>query len=106
MATDWIAALKEQAQLAQRFAREIPKALANPELTLDQASQIYDFLEKAILDFHRIVEDMKKDNPDDALSEAARRLEDIWASISVVVMNKLRAMQKPEPGNLGDGDKN
>jgi len=47
MTTDWIATLKEQGDLTKRLAVEVPKALGNPELTLDQASRLYRLVEKS-----------------------------------------------------------
>lgn len=93
MATDWIATLKEQARLAQRFAKEVPTAIARPDLTLDQASRIYGMVEKGSQDFNRIVEDMNGQNLDDALYVAAGRLKDIWSELLASTAHKVQALE-------------
>ncbi|MHA6687786.1 hypothetical protein [Mesorhizobium sp. A556] len=106
MATDWIALLGEQAQLARRFAAEIPKAISRPDLTLDQASQIYDLVEKGEQDFDRIVEDMNRQDLDDAIYMAADRLQEIWSALSVEAANKVQAMRDAEPSEIRGSNEN
>ena len=102
MGTDWIATLKEQGELTKRLAVEVPKALGNPELTLDQASRLYRLVEKSAQDFDRIVERMNEEDLDDALYEAAESLEDIWSALSVAAANKVRTMQGLDPIEFDD----
>lgn len=104
MATDWIATLKEQAQLAHRFAKEVPSALGLPNLTMDQASRIHGMVEKGTRDFHRLREDMNRQDLDHVLYGAADRLEAIWSALSVMASNKVLTMQGPAPIEVHGGN--
>lgn len=105
MGTDWIAILREQGELTKELAAEVPKALANPDLTLDQASRLYRLVEKSAQDFDRIIEGMDEEDLDEALYEAADSLEDIWSALSVATANKVRTMQGLDPIEFeDDGD--
>ncbi len=104
MATDWIAILKEQGALAKKLSSEVPKALQNPNLTLDQASRLYSLVEKGAQDFDRVVDDMHNEDLDDALYDAAESLEDIWSALSLSAANKVRTMQGLDPIELSDDD--
>lgn len=97
MAIDWIATLREQGDIAARFTKDVPTALSDASLTLDQASRLYQAVEKGSQDFDRIVEDMQEYDLDESLFEAADALEDIWSGLSVATANKVRTIQGLAP---------
>lgn len=102
MATDWLATLKEHGDLANRVATDVPIALGDPSLTIDQASRLYRVVETGAQDFDSIVELMQEEDLDESFYEAADALEDIWAELSVATANKVRTMQGLAPIEIDD----
>lgn len=92
---DWQLALREQGDLAQRIADKTVMALEAPDLTEQQASQIYKLVVKGSNDFDQFVEKLEEADIDedlyDALIEACDAIEDVWARLVVGVANWSRA---------------
>lgn len=97
MAIDWIATLREQGDIAKRLAKDVPMALSDTSLTLDQASRLNGIVENGSKAFDRIVVDMQEHDLDASLFEAADALENIWCELSVATANKVRSMQGLTP---------
>lgn len=104
MATDWLRLIQEQGEIAKQMAADVPRALADPDLTLDNASQLYGAVERGAQNLDRIVERMEDYDLDDALFEAAEALQDIWARLSVASANKVRTMQGLSPIEFSDDE--
>lgn len=94
---DWLEALREQGEIAQRLATSVPKVLGDPKLTLEQASKLYGMVERGAQDFDRFAELMDEHDLDDSFYEAAESLQELWSQLSVASANKVRTMQGLEP---------
>lgn len=97
MKNDWLSILRMQGDLAKSMAEDVPKALDDPKLTLDQASRLYNAVEQGAQEFDRIVTLMNEEDLDEPLYEAADALEDMWSELSVAAANKVRVMQGLDP---------
>jgi hypothetical protein len=97
MSIDWAAVLKGQAEIVQRLARDVPAALGSPDLTLNEASQIYSDVEHGAQAFDAIVDKMKDFDVDEALFDVAESIEDILGKLSLAAANKVRALQGLDP---------
>ena len=97
MSIDWAAVLKGQAEIAQRLARDVSAALGSPDLTLNEASQIYSDVDTGAQAFDGIVDKMKDFNVDDTLSDIAETIEDILARLLTAAANKVRILQESDP---------
>lgn len=94
---DWLDVLGKQGEFAKKLAIDVPKALMNPELTLDEAQSLYKIIDKAARDFDGVIEAMEEFDLDDSLFDAAENLEGIFSELHVVMANKVRTMQGLKP---------
>lgn len=93
--TDWIAMLKEQRALGEQLANEIPRTLTAPGLTLDQATKLYQALEKQAAFMERLVRKLDDNSFDPDVILAAERLEDLFAELAADAAEKTRDLQAP-----------
>lgn len=90
----WYEDLKSHGDHVQSIAAQITQTLAQPELTLDQASELY----KLAVDGSQQFDDFQDalnddDDADDNLLNAAEYLDDMWSRLVVATANKVRSMQ-------------
>ena len=78
--TDWIGILKEQTVNGDQMGREVPKMLANPDISETQVKTLFAALEKFGHDF--------------SIIKAAERLEERYADLAASVAEKLKTMRK------------
>lgn len=93
--TDWIAMLKEQRALGEQLANEIPRTLTAPGLTLEQATKLYQALEKQAAFMERFVRKLDDNSFDPDVILAAERLEDLFAELAADAAEKTRELQAP-----------
>lgn len=107
MAIDWIETLTAAGEIAKQAAIDMPKQLAAEDLTVLEASRLYSETERKAQAMDRLIEKMADEDVDDALLEAAEALQDIWDSLSIAAVNRLREMQGLPPVEfveLDEGD--
>lgn len=97
MATDWRAALVDSADMARQVASEIPAVVESSSITLDQAALLYNGIERCAQALDRTVDEMQHHDVDEALTEAAEQIADLWAVLSVAAANKVRTLQGLRP---------
>jgi hypothetical protein len=97
MAIDWIETLTAAGEIAKQAAIDMPKQLAAEDLTVLEASRLYSETERKAQAMDRLIEKMADEGVDDALLEAAEALQDIWDSLSIAAVNRLREMQGLPP---------
>lgn len=97
MTLDWIGILKEQTEIAQRLAVNVPAALLSRDLTLDQASRLYRDVEHGAQAFDALADKMQDHDLDEGALNLIETIEDVWTSLSVAAANKVRTMQGLEP---------
>jgi DNA polymerase-3 subunit epsilon len=93
MATDWMTLLRERGERAKHLAKDVPAALADPSLTLDQCTRLYQALEELAQQVEQLVEAMDDDGADEALIEAAESLEEFHSDLAARVANKMIALR-------------
>ena len=92
MAAEWISRLKGHADLIQKPVREVPKALARPSLTLEQAERLHAVIEKGAHDFDELLQIMDQTDVDEQYRQAAENLARIWQRLSTEAEVKVRSM--------------
>lgn len=88
MAVDWRAALAEQAEVVTRTAENVPRALADPRITREQARTIYKRVVEGSQAFEQFLELMAENCDDDDLYDAAEQLDDIWSKLVILAAER------------------
>lgn len=94
MAAHWLETIRESGELAKRMATEVPKVLGNPDLTTEQANQLFNSINKHCLDVERLIDEMEDEDADEAMLDAAESLDDMWATIAEAVAEKLIELRR------------
>ena len=99
---DWINLMRAHAEMTKEMASEVPKALADPDLTLEMASSLHSAVEKLAQKFESFFGEMEECDLDENLFDenffkVAESLEDIWDNLAVETANKVRTMQGLKP---------
>jgi hypothetical protein len=100
MPIDWISNLEEQAEFARQVADNAMQTLSSPDLSVVQASRLYQLVEQGAQTFDQILEEMQQHDVEDELSDAAGIIADTWTNLSVATANKLRVLQGLAPIGL------
>ena len=90
--TDWLAILKEQADTGDQMAREVPKMLADTEISRDQVKALFDALEKQAEFVELLTAALEKFGYDFEIIKAAETLEERYADLAAAVAEKLKGM--------------
>lgn len=93
--TDWMAMLREQRALGDQMASDIPRTLTAPGLTLDQATKLYQALEKQASFMERFVRRLEENSFDPDVIQAAERLEDLFAELAADAAEKTKELRAP-----------
>ena len=101
---DWLEILREQGEIATRMGKNVPEILSRPDLTLDQASRLYQMVERGAQDFEGIVGAMEEYDLPESAFEAAETLQAIWDKLSIAAANKVRSMQGLKPTIVAGDD--
>lgn len=96
MAAEWISQLKGHADLIEKLVQEVPKALARPSLTLEQAERLHAVIEKGARDFEELLQIMDKTDVDEQYHETAENLARTWQRLSIEAEDKVRSMIVPD----------
>ncbi len=92
--TDWIGILKEQTVAGDQMGREVPKMLANPDISEAQVKTLFSALERQA-DFAETLRlALEKFGHDFPVIRAAERLEERYADLAASAAEKLKAMRK------------
>lgn len=90
--TDWINVLKEQRKEGQRMGRDVPKMLANPAITPDQAKTLFDAVESQAVFVEKLRKVLEANNYEPDVVKSAERLEELYADLAATVAEKVRAL--------------
>lgn len=86
---DWLAQIKELGDLGVKMARDIPSILANPDLTLEQATALYQSVEKKCQEMDDLMGRLDSAEVDDALYEAGGAAQEIWDELGEATANRM-----------------
>ena len=92
--TDWLEILKEQAETGNRMARDVPKMLADPDITPEQVKVLFGALEKQAEFAEALSAALEKIGHDFAIVKAAETLEERYADLAAAVAEKLKGMMR------------
>jgi hypothetical protein len=87
--TDWLVILREQAELGQQMAEEVPRTLANPDVTLEQVRRLFQALDHQAHFVEKLVLILEEGGYDFAIVDAARALEDLFADLAATAAEKI-----------------
>lgn len=90
---DWLATLKKQRELAGELAREVPRTLAAPELTLEQAGKLYRALERQAQFMERLVSALEQNGFDFDVVGSAEKLEDVFQDLAADAAERVKAFR-------------
>lgn len=91
---DWMQTLKQAGQTAQDTEADILKLIANEQATLDHALRLLVAIEALADEFDEIIAAIRMDDEiDSEMLAAAEAIEDFWADLSSICLNKVRALQ-------------
>lgn len=91
--TDWAEILKEQTATGDQMGREVPKMLANPDISEAQVKTLFSALEKQADFVEKLRMALEKFDHDFPVIKAAERLEERYADLAASVAEKLKAMR-------------
>lgn len=89
MDSKWLPLLTKLGDTAKRLATEIPAAIADTSLTIDQAQRLWEATGKLCDQATELIENMEDDGADETLIEPAEALEDILLRLHEAVGNRL-----------------
>ncbi|TPN81586.1 hypothetical protein FJ987_08030 [Mesorhizobium sp. CU2] len=92
--TDWIGILKEQTVNGDQMGREVPKMLANPDISEAQVKTLFSALEKQADFAEKLRMALEKFGHDFRIIKAAERLEERYADLAASAAEKLKAMRQ------------
>ncbi len=92
--TDWMATLREQRTLAEQMSADIPRTLADPELTFDLAAKLYRALENQAEFMKLLAEKLEQSGFDFDIVSAAERLEERFSELAADAAEKTRDLSK------------
>ena len=90
MAQDWATILQDEADNENEMTESMAALLSSPGVTQERISQAYNAIEGAARHFEHFVTDLEEQDVDDAVLEAAERIQDKWDALSVRVGSHLR----------------
>jgi predicted trehalose synthase len=94
MATDWNSVLKERGDIAKEIIRNVPPMLADPALTLDQATRLYHLLEQRAQEAEELAHALDQAEQSDELIEAAEALEDVFSDLAAAAAEKMIELRR------------
>ncbi|MBX3576850.1 MAG: hypothetical protein KF723_06550 [Rhizobiaceae bacterium] len=89
---DWLEILKEQRKEGQRMGRDVPRMLANPAITSDQAKTLFDAMERQAVFVETLRKVLEANNYEPDVVKAAEGLEELYADLAATVAEKVRAL--------------
>jgi len=92
--TDWMATLREQRALAEKMSTDIPRTLADPDLTFDLAMRLYRALDSQADFMKLLAQKLEQSGFDYDIVSAAERLEERFADLAADAAEKTRELRR------------
>ncbi|ATU90437.1 hypothetical protein [Phyllobacterium zundukense] len=93
---NWLEVLREKNELAVMLGKKIPHMLTHEPLTLDQATELYTFLENHAQSMEEILEKMELDDLPESYYQVAEDLDNIFNNLAAAAAEKLAEMRSSE----------
>lgn len=104
MTGEWLPRLRGHAELVQKLAEEVPKALDRPSLTFDHANRLHTVIEKGARDFDEVLQLMESPEVEETYREAAERLARTWQHLCDAAEEKVQSLNHYDRMPLSDND--
>ena len=91
--TDWLAVLAEQRTTGDQMSREVPKTLADPAITVEQAKTLFDALEKQVQFVEQLAKILDARGFDPDVMKACEDLGDLYAGLAAEAGEKVLALK-------------
>jgi hypothetical protein len=91
---NWLNVLREKNELAAMLGKKIPRMLAHETLTLEQATELYIFLEDHARGMEEIVEKMELDDLPESYYQVAEDLDHIFTNLAAAAAEKLMEIRR------------
>jgi hypothetical protein len=91
---NWLNVLREKNELAIMLGKKIPQMLAHETLTLDQAAELYEFLENHARGMEEIVEKMELDDLPESYYQVAEDLDNIFTNLAAAAAERLTEIRR------------
>jgi len=92
--TDWLEILKEQTKTGEQMGRDVPKMLANPDISEEQVKTLFSALEQQADFVEKLRVALEKFGHDFSVVKAAERLEESYADLAASAAEKLKGMRE------------
>ena len=93
-----------RAELVQKLAEEVPKALDRPSLTFDHAARLRTVIEKGARDFDEVLQLMQNAEVEETYRQAAERLARTWQVLCDAAEEKVQSLDHYHRMPLSDND--
>ncbi len=93
---NWLNVLREKNELATMLGIKIPKMLEQEELSLEQATELYAFLENHARGMEEIVEKMELDDLPESYYQVAEDLDHIFTNLAAAAAERLQALRRSD----------
>ena len=87
--TDWLATLREQADIGKQMAHDVPLTLVRPDVTLEQVRKLFVALDHQAHFVEQLANVLEETGYDFAVVDAARALEDLFAELAAAAAEKM-----------------
>jgi hypothetical protein len=91
---NWLNVLREKNELAGMLGKKIPQMLAQETLTLEQATELYEFLEGHARGMEEIVEKMELDDLPESYYQVAEDLDHIFTNLAAAAAERLTEIRR------------
>jgi len=95
MDVDWSARLREQSRFAKRMASELPAALSDPRITIDEAEQLLRTVKNCAMSFEAMAEEMRRGRPDASHLRTTAVISAVWLDLTRFAADKVQALRQP-----------
>ena len=92
--TDWLATLREQADIGKQMAHDVPLMLAQPDVTLAQVRRVFGALDHQAHFVEELANVLEEKGYDFAVVDAARVLEDLFEELAVAAADNMVQMRR------------
>jgi hypothetical protein len=92
--TDWLATLREQADIGKQMAQDVPLMLTRPDVTLAEVLRVFGALDHQANFVEELANVLEEKGYDFAVVDAAWALQDLFAELAAAAADKMVQMRR------------
>jgi hypothetical protein len=89
---DWLEILRKQTETCSEMDKEVPKMLANPDITADQVRALFEALEEQVQFVEQLARALEFNDYDPDVVRAAEELEERYADLAGGAAERLKQL--------------